>query len=917
MTRIALPTLSLKSRITLATLCILLVSLWALSFISSQALRQDTERLLGEQQSSAAGWVAAQVENELKTRIEALERKAATASISMRSGPEATQDVLDQSPILQMLFTAGAVAYGADGHVVAQYPAANSGLDINPREIEAVSTSMKRGRPAISLPVPATDGRTAILGLVVPIWNDRGAVIGALAGRTDLTKSNFLSRITDGRYGRTGGFLVIAPTERLVLTATDRARFLEVLKFERMPAVVSQFLAGQEGYGVIVNARGVEVLASARQIPFVGWFVAATLPTREAFEPIRDMQRRMVIITLGLTLLAALFTGWVLKTQLSPLTHTAKALAEMSESNEVTQPLPSKRDDEIGKVIAGFNRLLDTLGRRESALRDAQLKYRELFEKSPIGLAHHELLYDASGEPTDFRILDANQAYVELFGIEPLGKTARELFPDLANGAGKIWLATVADVIRSGRQARFETYVPAADRWCDCLAYKHESNEFFVAFLNITERKRAEDALRDNEMKLEAIFNASPAAMSVSDANNDYRTIAVNMAWERQFRRQRDAVIGKNSIELGLWADPADRSRLRDAQNLSDGVGDMEAELVTGDGQHILCMISSLVTEIHGSRLQLMVAVDITERRRIENELQALNADLEARVLRRTEQLSGANAELAASLENLRRAQDELLRTEKLASLGALVAGIAHELNTPIGNAVTVASTLLDLQKAFSIQVASGLSRAVLNEFIDDVGEAGQILDRNLNRAVELVGSFKQLAVDQSSYQRRSFDLHSLVHEIMLAMAPTFRKTQYTICDEVPRGIVLDSYPGPLGQILMNLINNALVHGFEGRETGTIRIQAESKDGVVLISVGDDGRGIPAEHQARIFDPFFTTRLGQGGSGLGLHIVFNLVVELLGGRIDVSSTPGEGSVFTLRLPVSAPEAKTAQAASQG
>jgi PAS domain S-box-containing protein len=323
----------------------------------------------------------------------------------------------------------------------------------------------------------------------------------------------------------------------------------------------------------------------------------------------------------------------------------------------------------------------------------------------------------------------------------------------------------------------------------------------------------------------------------------------------------------------------------------------------------VLCSIFA-IPDTQGDKQYVFLDIDITERRRIENEILGLNAELEARVAKRTEELSGANDELRMTLDNLNRAQDELLRTEKLASLGALVAGVAHELNTPIGNAVTVSSTLVDAQKHFSEQLSSGLSRSALQAFVDTVGEAGQILERNLQRAAELVGSFKQLAVDQSSYQRRPFDLREVVHEVTLAMGPAVRKTQHQVRVDVAPGIRLDSYPGPLGQILMNLINNALIHAFADKQSGTIRIEADSIDSAwVTLTVSDDGRGISPEHQKRIFDPFFTTRLGQGGSGLGLHIVFNLVVDLLGGRIDVASIPGRGAAFLLRIPTAAPSPK--------
>ncbi|CAM5786249.1 PAS domain-containing sensor histidine kinase [Castellaniella caeni] len=285
-----------------------------------------------------------------------------------------------------------------------------------------------------------------------------------------------------------------------------------------------------------------------------------------------------------------------------------------------------------------------------------------------------------------------------------------------------------------------------------------------------------------------------------------------------------------------------------------------------------------------------------------EQRLQSLNASLEQRVQERT-------ARLSTALSRLRHAQDELLQSEKLASLGALVAGVAHELNTPIGNAVTVASTLTQAHRDFRDQVARGLTRGALQHYLADVEEGGQIIERNLSRAAELIGGFKQLAVDQTSYQRRRFELHGVVREIILAMRPALRKTHCQVVDAVPEGLPLDSFPGPLGQVLMNLINNALVHAFEGQADKVITVTARAVGPAWLsVSVADNGCGMAPEIQKKIFDPFYTTRLGQGGSGLGLHIVYTLVTGLLGGRIEVQSAPAQGSCFTVLLPVYAQRA---------
>jgi PAS domain S-box-containing protein len=365
---------------------------------------------------------------------------------------------------------------------------------------------------------------------------------------------------------------------------------------------------------------------------------------------------------------------------------------------------------------------------------------------------------------------------------------------------------------------------------------------------------------------------------------------------------------GDNEVELivlNAWLSPVEFDKAWSIMQqciAGSGPYSSEVQLTCPDGRHVWVQARGAIAELdeQGAPLRMVGSItDITDRKQAEIALKEAKARTEA-----------SNAELAQALDNLRRVQGELVRSEKMASLGALVAGVAHELNTPIGNAVTVSSTLLDLHSNFSAQVATGLTRSALTAFLETIGEASQSLNRNLQRAVELVSSFKQLAADQSSDQRRAFSMQEVVHEVILAMGPSIRKSGHSVHLELDDALRLDSYPGPLGQVLMNLINNALLHAFTEHSDGNIWIRAHgSESDKVLITITDDGCGIPIELQGRIFDPFFTTRLGQGGSGLGLHIVFNLVTNLLGGKIEVQSASGAGATFAVTIPVSAPVPK--------
>jgi signal transduction histidine kinase len=262
--------------------------------------------------------------------------------------------------------------------------------------------------------------------------------------------------------------------------------------------------------------------------------------------------------------------------------------------------------------------------------------------------------------------------------------------------------------------------------------------------------------------------------------------------------------------------------------------------------------------------------------------------------------------ELQKTVAQLNLAQAELVRSETLAALGAMVAGIAHELNTPIGNGLLIASTLTDLSRNMTrdLQEGKGLTRSALEKYLLEANEVGDILQRNLERAGNLINSFKQVAVDRTSAQRRKFRLADVVTETVLLLSPTLKNTPYQVLHDIAPTIELDSFPGPLGQIITNLINNAVLHGFEGRSHGCIRIGADiAASGFLELTVADDGAGIPEAHLHRIFDPFFTTKRGAGGSGLGLYVCYNIATTVLNGQIKVASAPGEGTRFLLTLPL--------------
>jgi signal transduction histidine kinase len=320
--------------------------------------------------------------------------------------------------------------------------------------------------------------------------------------------------------------------------------------------------------------------------------------------------------------------------------------------------------------------------------------------------------------------------------------------------------------------------------------------------------------------------------------------------------------------------------------------------LIAGAGMVISSLIAALLVASRRSRtLAGKLRATLEEQRASLAELERQKSHVEL-----------AHGDLSSVLVTLKQAQASLITSEKLASLGALVAGIAHELNTPIGNSLLTATALADMVTEFEKSYAGGgIKRSALEAHMADTRLACDIMASSLSRAADLITSFKQVSVDQTSDMRRGFALREVVRDTVATYAAQLRRANCVIEVDVPPLLVLDSYPGGLGQVLSNLINNALMHAFGASAAPKIVISArEIEHGQLMLNFSDDGVGMTQKTLHQVFDPFFTTKMGQGGSGLGMNIVYNVVTGMLGGSIGIASTPGNGTSVTIMMPKDAP-----------
>lgn len=418
----------------------------------------------------------------------------------------------------------------------------------------------------------------------------------------------------------------------------------------------------------------------------------------------------------------------------------------------------------------------------------------------------------------------------------------------------------------------------------------------------------SQTSLRHSEQRFIILFQQSPVA-AILGRPADGTFIDANDAWVRTFGYSMPELTGKTPTQLQLWGDLDQRRAFYAHMAHHDTLDNFPIDFCTRAGQRIHSLTSSRIVNVMGERILLFTLIDISALRAAQDQIERMNHELEARVEARTATLAQSNHELEQALGAVRTMQVELVRAEKMAALGSLVAGVAHELNTPIGNSVTVASTLQYQIELLEQDLKNGtMRRSSLQSFLEAASHGSEILMRSLQRADHLIGSFKRVAVDQSSDLRRSFDLSTVLSELCTTLEPMYKKQAYSLELHADVQIAMDSFPGALGQCITNFVSNSLQHAFDGRAHGHMRLSAHPVDGQhVKIVYTDDGAGMESTTLKRVFDPFFTTKLGQGGSGLGMNIVYNIVHEVLGGAIHIDSSPGHGTCITLNIPCTAPQ----------
>ncbi len=604
---------------TLFTLVIFVTSIWSLAFYASRLLREDMQRLMGEQQYASVSLVAAQVNREIDERLQTLQLVAKAFPLALLRQASATQAFLEQQQTLQAHFNGGVTVLDRAGKAIAAVPLApGGGGDIAIADVDVAAAALQQGRAGIGRPIMGKSVQAPLVAVAAPIRDAQGKVVGALVGLINLNQPNFLDVVTQSRYGKNSGYSLVSRAHRLIVTSADKSRIMNALPAPGVVPMIDSAVQGFEGTAVYVSSPGVERLASVKGVPVADWFVVLSTPTEEAFAPIRAMQRRMLWATVLLTLLAGVLTWWMLRRQLMPLHQLAQDFSDMADEKRPLQALPINRDDEIGRLLKGFNNLVGTPGQQALALQENEERYHTAFLISPDAININRL--------ADGRYLEVNEGFLRLLGWtreEVVGKTSAEL---------NIW-RSLDDRKRMVDGLKRDTYVENLEadfmakdgRVLTALMSAHLITIRGEACIlsvtrDITQRKAAENQLRKLSRAVEQ------SAESIVITNIDAQIEYVNDAFLLNTGYSREDVLGQNPRMLHSGNTPKETYvAMWDAMNRGER---WEGEFFNQrkDGSHYVELARiSPIRQVDG-RVTHFVAVkeDITAKKAAQDQINSL-----------------------------------------------------------------------------------------------------------------------------------------------------------------------------------------------------------------------------------------------------------------------------------------------------
>ncbi len=1001
---------TLQAKLILFTLAIFVAGLWSLTSYLCRVLRSEMERQLGEQQYATVSILAGEIEQGLDDRLSDLQVVANGIRPGVFRNASAMQTQLEQFTALQRQFNGGIFVTDEAGRAIASLPLSAKRVGVNYMERDHIFLAIHAGKSGIGAPFIGKSLKSPLVAMAAPIHDDHGRVVGAMIGVTDLARPNFMDKITNSHYGHSGGYLVVSPQLRLVVTATDKRRVMQPLPRIGVNPDIDKVIAGFEGTLTLVNPLGVEELASVRKIPVARWYLAAALPTLEAYAPIRAMQQRMWFATLCLTLLAGGLTQWMLRRQLSPMLSAIRTLAAESNAPGIPCPLAVSGQDEIGELIGSFNRILEKLSQREAS--------RQLAE---LALLESEFRWKFALEGAGDGLWDWNVATGTVFYSsrwkEMLGFSEDEIGNSLDEWEKRIhpedWQATLASVqayldgdtpvYNSEHRVRCKdgSYLWILDR--GVVVSRDAAGKplrLIGTHADITLRKQADQdlksyredleqllqqqtaLLRTNEYRLRTIFDTMQDLVWMKDMAGVY--LACNPKIERFFGVREAEIVGKTDYDF-VAAELADAFRAHDLLAMEQGTTINEEWITYPDnGQRVLLETTKTPLMVDGLLVGVMgVGHDITARRQAEIQIRANEEQLRAfysldlvgltitspdkgwlrvnaclcKMLEYTEQelfnktwaelthpddLAADVAQFERLLANeidgyslekrfvarsgrviptklvvrcvrgdkgeidyiMAMVEDITEHKQALAAVdlanrakSEFLANMSHEIRTPMNGVIGMVDVLLNT--ALDAQ-QDKMARVIRDSAYTQLGILNDILDFSKIEAGMMELSREPFSLAEVLEQTCSLiHIHALQKQVRLS---------WSVGEDVPQ--LLEGDALRLRQVITNLVSNGVKFSSGLGHEGRVMLQALCMDKAderiwVKISVNDNGIGMSHATQSRLFKPFTqadvsTTRI-YGGTGLGLSIS-RMLTRMMGGKIEVASTPGVGTTFTVSIP---------------
>ncbi|MEI6208797.1 MAG: GAF domain-containing protein [Desulfuromonadales bacterium] len=911
---------SLKVRITLASLVIFVFSIWALSFYTSRVMKDDLQQQLGEQLLTIASVLADDINQELDFRLRSLEKITEQVTPAILSNAPKLQKLLEERPILQLLFNGGYFAIQADGTTIADFPVSTGRVGMNVSEKGWMIDALK-GKSAIGKPVIGKMLQVPVFTMASPIRDSEGKVVGVLAGVVDLSKPNFLDKITGKKLGKAGGYLLIAPQHKLIVTATDKKRIMSPMPVPGVNPLFDRYNKGFEGFGRAVNSLGVEELTASKKIPVAGWFLIVKTPISEAFASFYRTQQHIIVATIFLSILVGCTIWWVLKRQLTPIFDTVSTLTLMSEGSQPPNLLPVVCQDEIGQLVGGFNRLLKTLEQREEELRT---NVEDLEDSQRIAHVGSWRLDVASNQTV------WSEELYKMCGFDP------KLPPPPYTEHQKLFTPESWEKLSAAVQSTHHTGIPyslelemirvnGSPGWMWAYGTSVlDVNGVTVSLRgmaqDITERKQAESKLRLNETRLESLVhilqfsaqtirefldNALNEAVKLTESTVGYiyfyheerQEFELN-SWSHEVMKEC-AVLEYQTIyhldKTGIWGEAV---RQRKPIILNDFT--TENPLRKGYPQGHVHLTRFMTVPVF-SNDRIVAVVGIANKTSDYDEENVLQLTLLMNsVWKYVENKRGEEERL--------KLESQLHQAQKMESIGSLAGGVAHDFNN-------------------KLSVILGHAYLALTELPENhpIRENLEEIRKAADQSADLTRQLLAFARKQTIVTK-VLDLNETVTGMLKMLGRLIGEDIHLTWQPAPNLWLLKFDPSQVDQILANLCVNARdsisKNGKILIETGNSIIDGEycARHADVLpgeyvrLIVSDNGCGMDKKILDRIFEPFFTTKETGKGTGLGLATVFGIVKQN-NGFINVYSEPGMGTTFTIYLPRHV--GKTEQALKEG